>query len=249
MASLPAKHPNLSLHLTDRALTPLITSARASAQQLDALTSLSHTALSAHETASRLGLGVPQRVMVEHGGGGGPLVLQSFLSPSSSSASSASASAPASALNPGTAGDGGTDQAAMQPGTRANGADGGDTAAERTADAEEQGEGEREQERTSHDTMSSTTTARLQRLQLQTQEELTAGARVGDDDYNGDAEEEEEGVNTPPMLIGIVVAPSADEALDARRAAARLERVGRVVQARWAEASRQDDGNGGATDG
>ncbi|RYP92979.1 hypothetical protein DL770_000853 [Monosporascus sp. CRB-9-2] len=245
MASLPAKHPNLSLHLTDRALTPLITSASASAQQLDALTSLSHTALSAHETASRLGLGVPQRVMVEHGGGGGgPLVLQSFLSPSSSSASSASAST----LTPGAAGDGGTDQAATRPGTRANGADGGDTAAEGAADGKEQGEGEPEPERMTHDTMSSTTTARLQRLQLQTQEELTAGARVGDDDYSGDAEEEE-GVNTPPMLVGIVVAPRADEALDARRAAARLERVGRVVQARWAEASRQGDGNSGTTHG
>ncbi|RYP35091.1 hypothetical protein DL767_003996 [Monosporascus sp. MG133] len=245
MASLPTKHPNLSLHLTDRALTPLITSARASAQQLDALTSLSLSALSAHETASRLGLGVPQRVMVEHGGGGGgPLVLQTFLSPSSSSASSASAST----LAPGTAGDGGTDQAATRPGTRANGADGGDTAAEGTAEGDEQGEGEPEPERTTHDTMSSTTTARLQRLQLQTQEELTAEARVGDDDYSGDAEEEE-GVNTPPLLVGIVVAPSADEALDARRAAARLERVGRVVQARWAEASRQGDGDGGATHG
>ncbi|RYP58056.1 hypothetical protein DL769_009131 [Monosporascus sp. CRB-8-3] len=239
MASLPAKHPNLSLHLTDRALTPLITSARASAQQLDALTSLSHTALSGHETASRLGLGVPQRVMVEHGGGG-PVVLQSFLSPSSSLASSASTP------TPGTAGDGGTDQAATRPGTRANGADGGDAPAEGTADGEERGEGEGE--RTTHDTISSTTTTRLQRLQLQTQEELTAGARVGDDDYSGDAEVEE-GVNTPPMLVGVVVAPSADEALDARRAAARLERVGRGVQARWAEASRQGDGNGGATHG
>ncbi|RYP02919.1 hypothetical protein DL764_005496 [Monosporascus ibericus] len=246
MASLPAKHPNLSLHLTDRALTPLITSARASAQQLDALTSLSHTALSAHETASRLGLGAPQRVMVEHGGGGGggPVVLQSFLSPSSSSASSASAST----LNPGTAGDDGADLAATRPGTRANGADGRDTAAEGTADGEEQGEPEPEPERTTQDSMSSTTTARLQRLQLQTQEELTTGARVGDDDYSGEAEEEE-GVNTPPMLVGVVVAPSADEALDARRAAARLERVGRVVQARWAEANRQDDGNDGATHG
>ncbi|RYP78455.1 hypothetical protein DL771_000640 [Monosporascus sp. 5C6A] len=244
MASLPAKHPNLSLHLTDRTLTPLITSARASAQQLDALTSLSHTALSGHETASRLGLGVPQRVMVEYGsGGGGPVVLQSFVSPSLSSASSASASA--STPTPGTAGDGGIDQAATRPGTQANGADGGDTAAEGTADGEEQREGEQERERTTHDTMSSTTTARLQRLQLQTQEGLTAGARVGDDDYSGDAEEEE-GVNTPPMLVGVVVAPSADEVLDARRAAARLERLGRVVQARWAETSQQGDGDGGA---
>ncbi|RYO94038.1 hypothetical protein DL762_000786 [Monosporascus cannonballus] len=245
MASLPAKHPNLSLHLTDRALTPLITSAHASAQQLDALTSLSHTALSGHETASRLDLGVPQRVMVEHGGGGGPVLLQSFLSPSSSPSS-------ASTPTPGTAGDAGTDQAATRPGTRANGADGGDTVTEDTAGGEGQGQGqgqgERERERTTHDTMSSTTTARLQRLQLQTQEELTAGARVGDDDYSGDAEEEE-GVNTPPMLVGVVVAPSADEALDARRAAAKLERVGRVVQARWADPSRQGDGNGGATHG
>jgi hypothetical protein len=42
------------------------------------------------------------------------------------------------------------------------------------------------------------------------------------------------------MLVGLVVAPSADEALEARRLAARLERVGKQVQMRWAEVQRRD---------
>ncbi|RYC54655.1 hypothetical protein CHU98_g11555, partial [Xylaria longipes] len=78
MANLPSQHPNLSLHLTDRALTPLITSARAS-QHLSHLTSLVHTAQAAYESAQRLGLGPVQRIMVEHGDG--PVLLQTFLSP------------------------------------------------------------------------------------------------------------------------------------------------------------------------
>ncbi|KAH7148887.1 hypothetical protein EDB81DRAFT_479188 [Dactylonectria macrodidyma] len=45
-----------------------------------------------------------------------------------------------------------------------------------------------------------------------------------------------------PMLIGIVVAGSAEEAKEARRAAARLEHVGREFQREWvAESQGHDD--------
>lgn len=37
----------------------------------------------------------------------------------------------------------------------------------------------------------------------------------------------------PPLLIGTVVARTAESAGDARRAAARLERMGRLFQREW----------------
>lgn len=43
-----------------------------------------------------------------------------------------------------------------------------------------------------------------------------------------------QGDEPAPTLIGVVVAGSADEAREARRAAGRLERVGREFQKEWA---------------
>ncbi|KAH6899744.1 hypothetical protein B0T10DRAFT_554316 [Thelonectria olida] len=46
-----------------------------------------------------------------------------------------------------------------------------------------------------------------------------------------------------PMLVGVVVAGSADDTKEARRAAARLERVGREFQREWvAETQGHEDG-------
>lgn len=81
-ASNPAQSTtSISTHLADPSLTPLLTTAR-SQPQLEALTSLTSTALTAHSTALRLGLGTPERLMVEYPGGG-PLILNSFLEPPS----------------------------------------------------------------------------------------------------------------------------------------------------------------------
>ncbi|KAK8014195.1 hypothetical protein PG990_007491 [Apiospora arundinis] len=77
MANLPSQHPNLAVHLADRTRTPLISSAR-SQQQAQALSTLTHSALLAHESAMRLGLGNPQRIIVEHSSNG-PLLFQSFI--------------------------------------------------------------------------------------------------------------------------------------------------------------------------
>jgi len=50
----------------------------------------------------------------------------------------------------------------------------------------------------------------------------------------GGAEDvEESSVQPLPMLIASIVAPTAADAVDARRAAARLERTGRIVQREW----------------
>ncbi|OTA02389.1 hypothetical protein A9Z42_0027410 [Trichoderma parareesei] len=50
----------------------------------------------------------------------------------------------------------------------------------------------------------------------------------------------------PPVLIGVVVAASSDDAREARRAAARLERIGREIQKEWA-AQGLDDTDGRST--
>ncbi|KAI1081140.1 hypothetical protein F5B20DRAFT_588671 [Whalleya microplaca] len=225
MANLPSQHPHLSLHLTDRALTPLITSASPSrpdqTPHLDALTSLAHTALSAHESAQRLGLGLPQRIAVEHAGGG-PVLLQSFLNPISPSSSPSS--------SPGK-----SNRDITRTPTPSQQQSNGDEAEARARSA----------------------TAKLQLLHLggpepaSTTRSLVAEDRDGDGDGDGDREEGGGGeANAPPMFVGIVVAPAADDALEARRAAARLERVGREVQARWGEVLRRGgDGDGDGEDG
>ncbi|KAI1758945.1 hypothetical protein GGR53DRAFT_515400 [Hypoxylon sp. FL1150] len=236
MANLPSQYPHLSLHLADRSLTPLITSSR-SRPQLDALTSLTHTTLSAHESATRLGLGSPQRIMVEHAGGG-PVLLQSYLraSPSTAVPSSAgTATATTATINnsnnnnnditaapttlSSTTTSTSTPMIPPPAGVTTNGARSATPSSTSSPDARtpvnEAGAGAAAVER------------RLQQLQL--------GEAEVEDSHDG-----------APMLVGIVVAPNADEARAARRAAARLERVGREVQARWAEV--MQDGGGEAGD-
>lgn len=59
--NLTSSTPHLSHHLSDPTFTPIITSSSSPAQT-QALTSLTGTALTAYDAASRLGLGVPQRI-------------------------------------------------------------------------------------------------------------------------------------------------------------------------------------------
>ncbi|KAI0885687.1 uncharacterized protein GGS22DRAFT_161628 [Annulohypoxylon maeteangense] len=216
MANLPSQHPHLSLHLSDRALTPLITSARTQ-YQLEALTSLSHGALSAHESALRLGLGTPQRIIVEHANAG-PVILQSFLRADirpSSSATTAHAPPSTFPQPPSAAAPNGLDP--IPPSSPS-------TPLSPTASPTD------------------TIERRLAQLQLQSNSSVIV------DDPALEAED----ANAPPTLVGVVISPSADEARDARRAAARLERVGREIQARWAEAQvesdeDEDEGGGGGS--
>ncbi|KAI1186812.1 hypothetical protein F5B17DRAFT_345363 [Nemania serpens] len=261
MANLPSQHPDLAIHLTDRALTPLISSARTK-QHIDALTTLAHTALSAHESAHRLGLGPPQRIIVEHGEG--PVLLQAFLSPrapvatptptattvTTPLATQEDHSAPALAASPSNsttaaaaAANGGTAQSPPSPaqntrqhqGALALAAESRGTAAAAPTTA----------------ITTTTTTAYLR------------GGAAPDDDKNddhhhnnhnnnnqplgyggqhplfladdADPDDEDENPDAPPMLVGIVVAASSDATLEARRAAARLEHVGREIQGQWSE--------------
>jgi hypothetical protein len=62
------------------------------------------------------------------------------------------------------------------------------------------------------------------------------------DEGEGIGEDEADEMSGPPLLVGIVVAPDGEgSAKEARRAAGRLERVGREVQAFWV-----DEGQNGA---
>ncbi|KAH8178906.1 hypothetical protein LIA77_00425 [Sarocladium implicatum] len=54
-----------------------------------------------------------------------------------------------------------------------------------------------------------------------------------EDDETSVAGSKPQGEEPAPTLIGVVVAGSADEAREARRAAGRLERVGREFQREW----------------
>ncbi|KAI1093158.1 hypothetical protein F5B19DRAFT_451332 [Rostrohypoxylon terebratum] len=222
MANLPSQHPHLSLHLSDRALTPLITSARTQ-YQLDALTSLSHTALSAHESALRLNLGVPQRVVVEHAGSG-PVILQSFLR--ASTPSSPASAPPRRHANEASAGGSTTPVAAPLNGLGLTSTAADDPGSDPSTPVSP----------SASPTTTTTLEQRLTQLQL-----------ASDDPSALDAAEDAEDADAPPMLVSLVVAPSADEARDGRRAAARLERVGREIQMRWAEAQEDGDGQQRAT--
>jgi hypothetical protein len=71
-----------------------------------------------------------------------------------------------------------------------------------------------------------------------------AGGSGGGGDGDGDEEQKEEGEGEseeeseearPPMLVATVVAPKYTAAREARRAAARLERMGGEFQRRWVE--------------
>ncbi|KAI0179176.1 hypothetical protein GGR52DRAFT_588933 [Hypoxylon sp. FL1284] len=266
MANLPSQHPHLGLHLADRSLTPLVSSSR-TRPQLDALTSLTHAALGVHESALRLGLGAPQRVMVEHAAAG-PVLLQSYMragagagagvesaAPTSSFAAAAATTTATTATNNsnnnnGTTPNNNLTSSTAPPSSAATSTSQPPTAAttngispNRTSSTPSPPPPSASASQPPADEASAVE-RRLQQLRFET----GPGTSPSPED---DEEEGEEGGAPAPMLVGVVVAPGPDDARDARRAAARLERVGREVQARWAEArprqvqhGRQGNGEG-----
>ncbi|KAF4785341.1 hypothetical protein HER10_EVM0005412 [Colletotrichum scovillei] len=168
MTSLPSQHPSLALHLTDRALNPILTSAH-SQSQLEALTSLTTTSLTAHAAANRFSLGPAQRIIVEHGPGS-PVVLASFLNGADALPNSGGESSVPSASKP--------------------------------------------------------------------------SSRPVSSGLAGAASIAESSSNAAPMLVGVVVAATGEEAMEARRAAGRLERVGREFQREWVAEEGTGDADG-----
>jgi len=187
MATFSHGSSQFALHLADRALTPILSSSRQtpssspaqSRSQAQALSSLTTTALAAFESASRLGLGIPERIMIETQSSG-PLLLHSYLNP----------------------------QSIQRPRSRrAQSRETANSAVERTG------------------------------LILG---ENTARGSAGDQDHevlvNGTFDGEDENTDEaqpPPLIVASVVAPSASDRVEARRAAARLESTARNFQREW----------------
>jgi hypothetical protein len=89
MANLLVSHPNLSLHLVDTSTTPILSTSSSHPESLDALTALANTSLTAADAALRLGLGSPQRIVVEYSTG--PVLLSAHLQPPASPETTAAA--------------------------------------------------------------------------------------------------------------------------------------------------------------
>lgn len=60
---------------------------------------------------------------------------------------------------------------------------------------------------------------------------------------SGNKPDGEEDEDKPPRLVSVVVAKSADQTKEARRAAARLEKIGRDFQKEWATEVMREGGN------
>lgn len=207
MTNPPALGNHIAIHLADRALTPLISSSGApppsdnppktqSQSQAQALSSLTTAAITAYDSASRLDLGLPQRILIETGASG-PVLLHSYLNP----------------------------QTTPRPQSR--------QARSALGSARDIVGQAREDLRPLSGTTDNTSIV----VQRDEAGELVNGAAHGAD-YEGGSEAEEEAEEAeednaallPPLLIATVVAGSAGDTMEARRAAARLERMGREFQ-------------------
>jgi len=92
MIDLQIPESRIAFHLSDRALTPLISSspqsqpATSPSQPESQMQALTTVAITAYDSASRLGLGLPQRIMIESQNRG-PVILHSYLNPPSTRSS------------------------------------------------------------------------------------------------------------------------------------------------------------------
>ncbi|KAG6112843.1 hypothetical protein E4U14_001909 [Claviceps sp. LM454 group G7] len=77
MAQLPSEFPTLAVHLADKNRDPIITSS-SSPSQLASLTSIAAGALVSHSAVRRIGLGRPERIMVEYPDAGA-VIIETFL--------------------------------------------------------------------------------------------------------------------------------------------------------------------------
>lgn len=203
MASLPATHPSLSLYLTDSTLTPLLSSASATSvtPQSDSLSALTAASLSTYNSAARLGLGLPQRIMLETRSG--PIVLHSFLNPQQPHSYNHRE------LGGGRHGIEAMDHMALLEETR-----GALRPLSASTDAETVVETGEESEES------------LLEVARGNGRSMVNGQSKGKEVKLVDTEDDETAVSLAPLLIGTVVAAGRENMREARRAAAELEKIG-----------------------
>lgn len=191
-------------------------------ETLQALNQLTTAALASYDAAKRLDRGAPLRTMVEYPGPDGPIVLHSYMCPTSLALgipgrkSSSESLRTAVAVASGSGSGYGTTTSAEEGenGSSSRGGGGKQSAAER---------------------------ARTIRSRRREEDEDEDDDDDGDDNHHDNDHEEEgsegksahDSPQAPPMLISTVIAPKAEDLRDARRAAGRLERVARVFQSEW----------------
>ncbi|CAK7222788.1 hypothetical protein SCUCBS95973_004955 [Sporothrix curviconia] len=238
MAALPRQFPDLAIHLTDHTRTPIVSSASGHGgdepeerngsqtatptassavppskptrqQRAAALDDLAATALRARDAAARLGLGADLPQVVADAGDG----------PESSSAALLAAL--------------GMTPPEHMVVTYSTGA----VLIESFLDPRQQRRRQRQEQqfrqlRQAQQTQMASASASpsSQVGQGNNNDNKIAGAGGGGDDADDDDDEEDEAAGCAPLLLGLVAAPDAQSLCDARRATARLERVGRAVQ-------------------
>lgn len=239
---------NIAIHLADRALTPLISSSAAAAPQAEvpllsssesdnftgtgqaqSLSSLTTAAITAYDSAARLDLGLPQRILIETTNRG-PVILHSYLNPQLRSSSGSQQQRPLSSRSAtgvvrDIVGLARTDLRPVSSGTTEGGEQQvtrGDEAGENEADessivaAGDEAGAERGKQLV-NGTLHESKGKKGDAPGIQ----APGGAQEGEDDIAS---------IVPPLLVATVVTGTADGTMEARRAAAKLERMGREFQ-------------------
>ncbi|KFY96350.1 hypothetical protein V500_02489 [Pseudogymnoascus sp. VKM F-4518 (FW-2643)] len=195
--------PPLSLHLADTALKPLLSTAPPTSSQAKNLRALTTAALSAHTSASRLGLGYPVHILVETKDGG-PVAMHAFLDPE---ARRGDALKNTGLLDVHSVGE-------EEPRLRSSRGS-PEAAGEERREGVEHGEGHSQSQ--GHAELTNGVEA----------------MHIGAPTVEEGGEEEEEGPPLAPMLVATVVAESHNRMSEARRAVRRLEGMGRGFQEQW----------------
>ncbi|PQE17655.1 hypothetical protein CJF31_00005369 [Rutstroemia sp. NJR-2017a BVV2] len=190
---------NLCLHLTDSSLIPLLSSSTSTSAaqptsspspQAASLTALTSTALSAYDASLRFNYGLPERIIIESESSG-PILLHSFLNPSSPSSS--------------------------KPSNR--------------------------RRAPNSDLLNGLSSIRGREILSAAREEMrplsgtTEGSRnhspTQNDNQEEEAHSEEVKESLALLLVGTVVVRSANEMNEARKAAQKVEKVGKQFQREW----------------